>query len=42
MLAEKMERGDLTEQQAEQIGKQIKRDNALEVFPRLKTLLWKG
>jgi hypothetical protein len=42
VLAEKVARGDLTEQQAMQIGKQIMRDNALEVFPRLKALLWKG
>lgn len=42
VLVEKIERGDLTECQAERIGKQIMRDNALEVFPRLKPLLWKG
>jgi predicted TIM-barrel fold metal-dependent hydrolase len=42
VLAEKVALGDLTEQQATQIGKRIMRDNALEVFPRLKALLWKG
>lgn len=42
VLVEKMERGDLTEQQAQRIGKQIMRDNALEAFPQLKSILWKG
>jgi len=42
VLAEKVARGDLTEPQAMRIGKQIMRDNALEAFPRLKALLWKG
>ncbi|MGI8961815.1 MAG: amidohydrolase family protein [Bryobacteraceae bacterium] len=42
VLAEKVARGDLVEQHAMQIGKRIMRDNALEVFPRLKALLWKG
>jgi hypothetical protein len=42
VLAEKVAHGDLAEQHAMQIGKQIMRDNALEVFPRLKDLLWKG
>jgi predicted TIM-barrel fold metal-dependent hydrolase len=42
VLAEKMERGDLTGQQAKRIGEQIMRDNALEAFPRLKALRWKG
>ena len=42
VLVEKTERGDLTEQQAQRIGKQIMRDNALEAFPQLKSILWKG
>jgi predicted TIM-barrel fold metal-dependent hydrolase len=41
-LAEKVVRGDLLELHALRIGEQIMRDNALEVFPRLKPLLWKG
>jgi len=41
-LAEKVVRGDLLEPDALRIGEQIMRDNALEVFPRLKALLWKG
>ena len=41
VLAEKIDRGDLSRQQAEQIGRQILRDNALELFGRLKDRLWK-
>jgi uncharacterized protein len=41
-LAEKIDRGDLTELHALRIGKQILRDNALELFPQLKDRLWKG
>jgi predicted TIM-barrel fold metal-dependent hydrolase len=41
VLAEKVERGDLTEAQVDRIGRQILRDNALEVFPQLKSRLWK-
>jgi len=36
VLAEKVERGDLTYDQAERIGRQILRENALEIFPSLK------
>ena len=36
VLTEKVERGDLAEQDARQIGKNILRDNALEMYPRLK------
>jgi len=42
VLAEKIDRGDLTEEHALRIGKQILRDNALELFPQLKERLWKG
>ena len=42
VLAEKVARSDLTEAQAMRIGKQIMRDNALELFPRLKPQLWKS
>jgi uncharacterized protein len=42
VLAEKAARGDLTEPQAMQISKQIIRDNALELFPRLEAKLWKN
>jgi len=41
VLAEKVIRGDLLEEHAKRIGKQILRDNALEIFPRLKERLWK-
>lgn len=41
VLAEKVDRGDLAEQHAMRIGRQILRDNALELFPRLKDRLWK-
>ncbi len=41
VLAERMERGELTEEHARRIGKQILRDNALALFPQLKERLWK-
>jgi len=40
-LAEKVERGELSLEQALHIGQQVLRDNALELFPRLKDRLWK-
>lgn len=36
VLAEKVDRGDLREEHALRIGRQILRDNALELFPQLK------
>ena len=42
VLAEKVDRGDLTEEDAGRIGKQVLRDNALALFPQLKDCLWKG
>lgn len=36
VLAEKVERGSLQEEQALRIGRQILRENALEMFPQLK------
>jgi len=39
VLAEKIARGDLPEDEARHIGRQIMRDNALEVFPRLQAKL---
>ena len=42
VLAEKVRDGDLTEEHALRIGKQIMRDNALALFPQLKDRLWKG
>ena len=42
VLVEKIEGGDLNEQQAMRIAKQIMRDNALELFPGLKGRFWKG
>ena len=40
-LAEKVERGELREEHARDIGRQILRDNALELFPQLNGRLWK-
>jgi hypothetical protein len=40
-LTEKVERGELREEYALRIGRQILRDNALELFPSLKQRLWK-
>lgn len=40
-LAEKVERGELHEEHARDIGRQILRDNALELFPQLTERLWK-
>jgi predicted TIM-barrel fold metal-dependent hydrolase len=40
-LAEKVERGELTEEHAARIGRQILRDNALALFPKLKRQLWR-
>jgi predicted TIM-barrel fold metal-dependent hydrolase len=42
VLAEKVDRGDLIEEHALRIGRQVLRDNALELFPRLKERLWKS
>jgi phosphate transport system ATP-binding protein len=41
VLAEKVDRGDLLEKDALRIGKQILRDNALELFRQLEGRLWK-
>ena len=41
VLAEKVDRGDLLEEHAIRIGRQILRDNALALFPQLKDRLWK-
>jgi len=41
VLAEKVEQGDLLEEHALRIGRQILRENALELFPQLKDRLWK-
>lgn len=40
-LAEKVERGELTERHAARIGRQIMRDNALKLFPKLSRQLWR-
>ena len=40
-LAEKVDRGELREEQAIHIGTQILRENALKLFPKLKRQLWK-
>jgi hypothetical protein len=41
VLAEKVARGDLLEEHAAGIGRQILRENALELFPQLRSRLWK-
>jgi polyhydroxyalkanoate synthesis regulator phasin len=41
VLAERVDRGDLNEDDAKRIGKQVLRDNALALFPQLKERLWK-
>jgi hypothetical protein len=40
-LAEKVDRGELREEQALVIGKQILRENALKLFPTLSRQLWR-
>lgn len=40
-LAEKVERGELRMPDALRIGRQVMRENALELFPQLKDRLWK-
>ena len=40
-LAEKVERGELLEEHAIRIGRQIMRGNALQLFPRLRRMLWR-
>ena len=41
VLAEKVDRGDLSQEHALRIGRQILRENALELFPQLQSRLWK-
>jgi predicted TIM-barrel fold metal-dependent hydrolase len=41
VLAEKVDRGDLREEHARDIGRRILRDNALALFPQLEQRLWK-
>jgi hypothetical protein len=41
VLAEKVSRGDLREEDALRIGRQILRDNALALYPGLQDRLWK-
>ncbi|HEV3342260.1 MAG TPA: amidohydrolase family protein [Pirellulales bacterium] len=40
-LAEKVDRGELREEQAAHIGRQIMRENALKLFPKLRRQLWR-
>ena len=40
-LAEKVQRGELREADANRIGRQIMRENALKLFPRLNRMLWR-
>jgi uncharacterized protein len=41
VLAERVDSGDLREEHALAIGRQVLRDNALALFPQLKDRLWK-
>lgn len=41
VLAEKVDRGELLEEHALRIGRQILRENALKLFPQLRSRLWK-
>jgi hypothetical protein len=41
VLGEKVDRGDLREEHALGIGRQVLRDNALALFPQLEKRLWK-
>ncbi|MBG89413.1 MAG: hypothetical protein CMO80_21300 [Verrucomicrobiales bacterium] len=41
VLSERIERGELKERFAQQIARQIMRENALELFPQLNERLWK-
>jgi hypothetical protein len=41
VLAEKVDRSELLEEHAARIGRQILRENALELFPQLRARLWK-
>jgi len=40
-LAEKVDRGELSEEQAIKIGRQVLRENALKLFPTLERQLWR-
>jgi predicted TIM-barrel fold metal-dependent hydrolase len=40
-LAEKVQRGELLEKHANRIGRQIMRENALKLFPKLNRMLWR-
>jgi predicted TIM-barrel fold metal-dependent hydrolase len=42
VLAERVERGEVSEEDARRIGRQVMRDNALALFPAMKKKLWKG
>jgi hypothetical protein len=41
VLAERVDHGELREEHALRIGRQILRDNALALFPQLQSRLWK-
>lgn len=41
VLAERVDRGELREEHALHIGRQVLRENALELFPSLRERLWK-
>ena len=41
-LAEKVARNELREPHALRIGRQVMRDNALQLFPKLNRMLWRN
>jgi len=41
-LAEKVQRGELREDHAQRIGRQIMRDNALKLFPKMNRMPWRS
>jgi len=40
-LTEKVQRGELLEKHANRIGRQVMRENALKLFPKLNRMLWR-
>ena len=40
-MAEKVQRGELRLEHAHKIGRQIMRENALELYPKLRRFLWR-
>jgi polyhydroxyalkanoate synthesis regulator phasin len=42
VLAERVDRGEVSEDDAKRIGRQVMRENALALFPGAKAKLWRG